>query len=282
MSSNISNPEIKQLDTPETLYIIADEKWIHTQNNDNKDIMGKSIVIFDNIKNHKLSNKMIFISHDNSFIDDCLSYINKAYNIDKIKKICILGDGASWIKNLKYHFYLHKNIKIIQGLDKFHFRQALHHIALDIDLENILTDYVLNHNKKAFIECCNLLIENNQHRKVTIEAKKEYILNNWTNINNLYKYNLSCPMERQISHNIAYLFTSRPKGYSKETISKLIKIRLLYKNNFNIKQLYLNNFNSNTILNINDQEINYSHFNIFDKKETYTICSKQAIISTFY
>ena len=89
-------------------------------------------------------------------------------------------------------------------------------------------------------------------------------------------------MESQISHNIADLFTSRPKGYSKETISKLIKIRLLYKNNFNIKQLFLNNFNFNKILTINEKEINYYHFNIFDRKETYTICSKQAIISTFY
>lgn len=28
------------------------------------------------------------------------------------------------------------------------------------------------------------------------------------------KYNLSCPMESQISHNIADLFTARPKAYS--------------------------------------------------------------------
>ena len=50
LDSKLSNPELKQLDTPETLYIIADEKWVHTQNNNNEDVMVKSIVVFDGIK----------------------------------------------------------------------------------------------------------------------------------------------------------------------------------------------------------------------------------------
>ena len=69
-------------------------------------------------------------------------------------------------------------------------------------------------------------------------------------------------MESQISHNIADLFTSRPKGYSIKMINKLTKLRLLYKNNHNIKELYLNNFNSNTTLIINKEQLN---MDIFDK-----------------
>lgn len=282
LSSNLSKPNIKQKPTPESLYIIADEKWIHTQNNNNNDIMVKSIVLFENVINHKLHNKMIFASYDNSFINDCLDYIYYVYDIDKINNIFIIGDGASWIKNLKFDFTIHKDINIIQALDKFHFKQALHHIALNKKLEGILADYVLNNLKKDFIECCDLFIKNYPNRKQTIEAKKQYILNNWKNINNLYKYNLSCPMESQISHNIADLFTSRPKGYSLKTIKKLTELRLLYKNNFNIKELYLNNYNNNKTLNIINDDINFSHFDILHKKETYTILSKKAIISTFY
>lgn len=282
MSAKISNPIIKELPTPVELTIIADEKFIHTQNNDKNDIMIKSIVVFENVKNKRLVNKMSFASYDNSFIDDCLNYINTVYNVDEIKTIFILGDGAKWIKSLKDHFYFHKGIHVIPGLDKFHFKQALHHIAQNINIENILANYILHNEKKNFIKCCDLLIEENNHRSLTIQTKKEYILNNWSNINNLYKYKLSCPMESQISHNIADLFSSRPKGYSINTIAKLMKLRLLYKNNFNLKKLYLNNFNSNTILNINNNEVNYSHFDMFHKKETYTLSSKQAIISTFY
>lgn len=252
--------------TPEAIHIIADEKWIHTQNNDKKDVMEKSIVLFENIKNHILFNKQIFASLDSSFLDKCLDYIYNTYDINKLKYIYVMGDGATWIKNLQNYFHFNSNIHVICGLDKFHFKQAIHHICLNNNLENILTNYVINNKKKFFIECCNCLNNSYPHRKETIEAKKQYILNNWTNINNLYKYNLSCPMESQISHNIADLFTSRPKGYSIKMINILTKLRLLYKNNHNIKELYLNNFNSNTTLTINNQFLN---MDIFDKYKQF-------------
>ena len=249
-------------ETPEAIHIIADEKWIHTQNNDNKDVMEKSIVLFESINNHKLHNKQIFASLDYSFLDNCLDYIYNTYDTDKLKYIYVMGDGAPWIKSLRQYFNFNSNIHVICGLDKFHFKQAIHHICLDNDLEKCITSYVLNNNKKSFIECCDYLINSYPHRKDTIESKRDYILNNWTNINNLYKYKLSCPMESQISHNIADLFTSRPKGYSIKMINKLTKLRLLYKNNHNIKELYLNNFNSNTTLTIHKEQLN---MDIFDK-----------------
>lgn len=68
-------------------------------------------------------------------------------------------------------------------------------------------------------------------------------------------------MESQISHNIADLFSSRPKAYSIKMINKLTQIRLLFKNNYNIKKLYLNNFNSNTILSTNKQFLNMDIYN---------------------
>ena len=66
LEAKISNPEAKQLETPNTLYIIADEKWIHTQRNNNQDVMVKSIVTFDSINNkprRNLNNKMIFADY---------------------------------------------------------------------------------------------------------------------------------------------------------------------------------------------------------------------------
>ena len=65
LDSKLSNPVQKQLDTRDTLYVIADAKWIHTQNNNNEDIMVKSIVVFDGIKDkprRTLNNKRIFAS----------------------------------------------------------------------------------------------------------------------------------------------------------------------------------------------------------------------------
>lgn len=67
-------------------------------------------------------------------------------------------------------------------------------------------------------------------------------------------------MESQISHNIADLFSSRPKGYAKRTLQKLLKLRLLYKNNESIKKLFLNNYNKKDILVISEEHLNYSMF----------------------
>ena len=270
LDSKLSNPESKQLDTPETLYIIADEKWVHTQNNNNEDIMVKSIVVFDGVKDkprRTLNNKRIFASFKgNQFLDDTLDYLYYSYDLDKVKNIFVMGDGARWIRTLTNHFQITNETNVIFALDKYHFKQAIHHICLDKSLENILVSYVLNNDRKNFKLFCEEYIKANPHRTDTINQKKEYIINNWKNILNLYKYELSCPMESQISHNLAYLLSSRPKGYSLKMLDKILKIRLLLKNKENIKQLYLNNFNKKDIINYKKQELN---FDILDKRKHF-------------
>ena len=270
LDSKLSNPESRQLDTPDTLYVIADEKWIHTQNNNNEDVMVKSIVIFDGVKDkprRTLNNKRIFASFKgNQFLDDTLDYLYYSYDLDKVKNIFVMGDGARWIRTLTNHFQINNETNVIFALDKYHFKQAIHHICLDKTLEIILVSYVLNDDKKSFKSFCEEFIKSYSHRTDTINQKKEYIINNWKNILNLYKYNLSCPMESQISHNLAYLLSSRPKGYSLKMLDKILKIRLLFKNNENLKQLYLNNFNIKEIINYKKEELN---FDILDKRKQF-------------
>lgn len=271
LDSKLSNCQNKQLETTETLYIIADEKWVHTQNNDNENVMVKSIVVFDGINKkprRSLNNKRIFAGFkNNKFLEDTLDYLYYSYDLDKVKNIFVMGDGAKWIKGLTSYFKYSKDTNVIFALDKFHFKQAIHHICLNKDLEEILYSYIINNKKQFFIDCCDALSESFPYRCETITKKKEYILNNWKNILNLYKYNLSCPMESQISHNLAYLFTSRPKGYSLKTLNKMLKIRLLFKNNENIKLLYLNNFNKNIVIDYKKDTLNldlYNQSNKFD------------------
>ena len=204
--------------------------------------MQKSIVVFDGFntigKRKYLNNKMTFSGRNENFIFDCINYIEDAYDTSKIKRLYMLGDGANWIKNLKYYFNYNQNIEIIQGLDKFHFKQTLWRIFPKEDVSNTLCEYVINDKKEEFDRLTNEIIELYPERNDKIVEYKKYILNNWNNIHNLYKYNLSCPMESQISHTFASYFTSRPKAYNKNTINKLIVLRLLKKNNFNIKTLY--------------------------------------------
>lgn len=93
--SNISKPQIIQKETPEDLYIMADEKFIATQNNDHKDVMVKQIVTFDgrdiNKSRTKLLNKQMFTSFDKNPVDECLDYLYYTYNMDNIKNIYVMG-----------------------------------------------------------------------------------------------------------------------------------------------------------------------------------------------
>ncbi|MEG2832530.1 MAG: UPF0236 family protein [Bacilli bacterium] len=263
LESKFSKVEEDELEIPEneSIYIMADEKFVATQNNDNKDVMIKSIVVFDGITGEKrktLNNKKIFAGYQKGLVDNVLDYLYYVYDLDKLKNIFVMGDGAKWIRHLTGNFQINKDTNVIFALDHYHFKQATHHIGLEKDYEDVLNDYIKNNDKENFSSCCDELCKSFPHRAKTITTKKEYIINNFKNIQNLLKYNLSCPMESQISHNLAYLFSSRPKGYSIKTLEKLIPLRMLYKNNKNIKYLYLNNINVKEVKTIKKEHLNFN------------------------
>lgn len=280
LNSILSEEEDTELDTPEELYIIADEKWISTQrkkdgskhkkNDHDKKVMTKSIVIFDGYnkdgKRRYLKNKKVFASPTKNIINESLDYINNVYNTDKIKRVFVMGDGAKWIKSLPSYYKFNKNTEVIFCLDKFHLKQALHHLAMSQSYETYLLKFILENNKESFDILVNFIKNNNPKREEIINKKYDYIISNWKVIQNLYKYKMSCPMESQISHNIASLTSSRPKGYSYKMLDKIIDLRLKNINKQNIKKLFLNNFNSNEVKNIKIEHLN---FDIFDKYKQF-------------
>ena len=280
LNSPLSEEEDTELDTPEELYIIADEKWISTQrkkdgakhkkNDHDKKVMTKSIVIFDGYnkdgKRRYLKNKKVFASPTKNIIDESLDYINNVYDTDKIKRVFVMGDGAKWIKILPSYYKFNNNIEVIFCLDKFHLKQALHHLAMSQSYETYLLKFILENTKKSFDILVNFIKNNNPKREDIINKKYDYIISNWKVIQNLYKYKMSCPMESQISHNIASLTSSRPKGYSHKMLDKILDLRLKNINKQNIKKLFLSNFNSNEIKNIKIEHLN---FDIFDKYKQF-------------
>ena len=127
-------------------------------------------------------------------------------------------------------------------------------------------EHILADEKESFIKLCNTLVVENDHREETITEKRDYILNNWAAIRLSYHDNLSCCMEGQISHNLAALFTSRPKGYSPTTISKLLKSRIALRNGLNIRKLFLNNFNCSEEKVIGKEHYDFSIFDFTYKQ----------------
>lgn len=241
----------------ERLFVMLDEKFIGSQFNEGKDHMIKASVIFEDTKlvykqkrkpdsmdRYKLVNSYACASIDNELLNDTVDYIYNNYDVDKIKEIVFMGDCAPWIKNFpKSHWFnFSPQTKVEFAMDGFHFSQALKQLTTDKydDVYDSLYEDVLFNNKKDFIRLVNEFIDLNPERIETIEAKRDYILNNW-NERQIYQNNsyMKCSMESHISHIFADLFTSRPKSYSKNGLRQLLKLRLLRINGKDIKQLYL-------------------------------------------
>lgn len=279
LHSTIAESSNTPLDTPEELYILADEKWVatqskedgskHSKNSHTKKTMVKSIVVFDGYsgtKRRTLLHKKVFASDCENIVTQSLDYIYNVYDISKIKRVFVMGDGAKWIKALPQYYKFESTTQVYYCLDKFHFKQALHHLAMNSNYEHYLLSYILSDNKKAFNQLVDFIKSEHPKREDTITKKYDYIISNWNDIRRLYQYKMSCPMESQISHNIAALTSSRPKGYSYKMLRKILKLRLAFINKQNIKKLFLTNFNSNEIKHISIEHLN---FDIFDRYKTF-------------
>ena len=226
-----------------------------------------------------MKNKKVFASPTKNIIDESLDYINNVYDTDKIKRIFVMGDGAKWIKALPPYYKFNKDTELIFCLDKFHLKQSLHHLAMSENYEKYLLKFILENNKESFNTLVNFIRNNNPKREDTINKKYDYIISNWKQIQNLYRYKMSCPMESQISHNIASLTSSRPKGYSHIMLEKILDIRLKNINGKNIKNLFLSNFNSDKKKNITVKTLN---FDIFDKYKQFIPTYQDKIFTSNY
>jgi len=282
-SKLVSPSPQKMKSTPPTLFLMLDEKYIHTQNNEGKDIVVHHAVLFEAIlpvgkqrKRNKLVNKRMFSSMNGDLNKQVLDYIDQVYDVNKIQRIYVLGDGANWIKGSVGEYKFEKN-EVFFALDKFHFKQALRHITLDDDLSEQMLEHILEGEMDSFKGMCSVLQSQNEHRRDTIEEKKNYVINNWAAILLSYHDNLTCCMEGQISHNLASLFTSRPKGYSKETLIKLLCARTQHRNGYNTRELFLSDYQNENQRNSYHSTLDFSIFDSLFKDEIHHIGKKGAI-----
>ena len=192
-----------------------------------------------------------------------ISVLSQKYDFSKINNIILLGDGGNWIKSGKDELKVESNNIISYRLCKFHFKQAINHITTDDNERKKLLNIFNNKSKKEFINEVNKIIENNKNREETINKKLNYILNNYKAIKDMNNSDVGSSMESHISHCIANLFASRPKGYSSKNIKKYLQINDYKNNNLNILYLYSKTYNDTETRTINENDINYS---IFDKK----------------
>ncbi len=283
-TSKLSEPKVNNKLVTDTLYVMADELFVSTQRDD-KDLFVKHVVVFDGYKRKgkrlMLTNKHGITTVGRGLSTKVLNYIVDSYDIEKISKVYVMGDGAGWIKSLREHLIFNRSTTIY-ALDKFHFKQALRHITVDDDLREIVKSYILNDRINDFNFVVDYLIELYPHREEVLSIKRNYMLNNLAAIKNMYNYRLSCCMESQISHNLAEIYTSRPKGFSRKHFAKRLRLRMLFKNKHNIKELYLNNLHTKKIIDMNQVRLNHSLFDHSVKETVSFTNNKHASIKLKY
>lgn len=254
----------KTVDSPKTLYVMADEKYVGAQDI-KKDIMIKSFVTFEDVKDisknrRKLVNRTVFSHYGNKPWHAFMNFIAMKYDFDKINNICLLGDGASWIKSGIDELRLSQNNSVKFYLCEFHFKQAIHHITTDSDERFYLLHIFKTKPKTYFIDAVNAITYNNPKRKDTIAKKLNYIIKNYSNIKSMLELKIGSSMESHISHLIASFFSARPKGFSTKRIKKYIKLNDYKNNNINIFKLYLSTYSKKEIVTIDENTYNYEIF----------------------
>lgn len=255
LNINIEESNVTTKKVVDNIYCIADEDHVHLQKGGIEE--PRLIVVYDSIikngKRTKLCNKKHFGGVYKGRIDELweevLTYIDNTYDLEKVKHIYILGDGANWIKTgLEW---LPKSVNI---LDKFHLMKAVNGIVGKENKENakekaeykrrIYTSFYSFNFEQTKEVVYEILAEEMEE---TVRDRKEkllrYILNNQQGIKNLYKYAKElhgCSAEGHVSHLYSARLSSRPLGWKVININNVSKLRLAKADNKEIKEIVHN------------------------------------------
>ena len=135
-----------------------------------------------------------------------------------------------------------------------------------------LRQSLFNDDKETFKLLTHVLRiqnEGNEPRLESINEKKRYILGHWDAIQRTLVSSIICPMEPQISHNLAAIFTSRPKGFGLKNLKRYVSLRDLHLNNVDVQEAYLKTLyyeKTDSTQPIEKEVINLS---MFDERSSY-------------
>ena len=174
--------------------------------------------------------------------DEVYEYIEKTYDLSKVKKIYLSADGGSWIMSGKRQI-----AGITYVLDEFHLKKYLRKITRrfgkkEKETEEELIKIICHGTKKEFEEKIEELKKEITYPsgKKRIAEGKEYLLNNWTasRLRLLRKNGVKgSSTESHVSHILSDRMSSRPMGWSKTGMTKMAELRAYYYNKGDMLEL---------------------------------------------
>lgn len=243
------------------LYIEADED--HVSERGNKIGMPKLIYVHEG--NYKKGNRNKL---KNVHYIGCLGknsedlwlevaeYIDKKYDVEKLEKVYICGDGARWIKEGLN--WIEKSEFV---LDRFHLLKYINQATVEFPEYRNKLWYNINIFDPISVE--NIFKEilektEDEKRKEKVLYSYNYIMNQWSGIE-IYetdrKYLKGCSAEGHISHVYADRMSSRPRTWSADGIDKMSRLRTFVSNGGNIYEELIKRKKLNTKLKKYDKII---------------------------
>ena len=208
------------------LHISADEDHVALQTGRNTQV--PIVTVYEGLKREsKNRNRCInawnFSEYglSNQGFWECVEdYIEEHYEVDKIDRIYIHGDGAPWIKGGCQ--YLFKSVFV---LDEFHVNQALMRATgAQPGKRRALRESINKADWDSFNELCASLHDGaiTSTEKDRIQTFYTYITNNWEAIEIKIKEVCGgCCAEGHVSHVLSSRLSSRPMGWSKKTLKPM-------------------------------------------------------------
>ena len=208
--------------------------------------------------------------------EEVYDYIASRYDLEKVKKIYISGDGAPWIREGLNYFN-----KAIFVMDEYHvlkYATKATSVLQDSQEEGMhrIFEALRNYDKTELENIFGMIynISKTDKEKDIINESYNYFMNQFESICLRFQKNeeiLGCSAEGHISHILASRMSSRPMGWTIAGANKLTKLRL-YK---------LNGGDIYTLVKANDiarQSVTYKS----SQEENWTVYSASEIMSDIH
>ena len=159
-------------------------------------------------------------------------FIDKGYELEKMERICIHGDGGQWIRN-----GLKDLAQTVHVMDGFHFYKELRKISKLLPNRHVrvaLTNALEKGDRRRADEYIQDLLEEELTEKETERIRKfaVYLLRNWDEIRRrLIEDSMpgSCT-EGLVGHVLSERFSRDPLGWGERALGKLVMARIYRKN----------------------------------------------------
>lgn len=159
-------------------------------------------------------------------------FIGKRYELEKIERICIHGDGGQWIRN-----GLKDMAQTVHVMDGFHFHKELRKISRLLPNRHVrvaLTNALKKDDRMRADEYIRDLLEEELTEKEAKRIRKfgVYLLRNWEEIRRrLIEDDMpgSCT-EGLVGHVLSERFSRDPLGWGDSVLGKLVMARIYRKN----------------------------------------------------